>query len=389
MTPKPVVEMVKRSPARDSGGRAKRAPRGVNVALVSACLAVLTVAVGVRSAQSARWSWSGSGVLDYKRVLGAHGQESLAKQGAIAQWNIKATVEVSEKTTVSARVCTSCHGLAVDQASAEIRFAPPLNLEAGRFNVPFGDFYLRHDPANDAFLSKPLPYEMGHMLRYQQTQFNLGVIPMPYVDQGASVFGDVWIEEKLQIWYGAYAVNGFRAGSAQDFAFLEQSSTAGFNDNNRDLSWGGRLALAQGAVAGGASYLRGAYDVEADYAYHAWGVDLAAHLFGAQMRGEYLQRHTEVATAAGDLILRKAGFYAQVERPVRGPFALVGRIDGLLREGPPLSTDNDDTSGIFRWTLGLNVAPAVDYAVRFQYEHWRFTDFGDADVVHVGAVVTF
>ena len=77
----------------------------------------------------------------------------------------------------------------------------------------------RHDPASDAFLSKPLPYAMGHMLRYQVDRFNLGVIPMPYVDNGASVFGDVWIRDALQIWYAAYAVNGFTSGTPRDFTF--------------------------------------------------------------------------------------------------------------------------------------------------------------------------
>jgi hypothetical protein len=212
---------------------------------------------------------------------------------------------------------------------------------------------------------------------------------MPYVDQGVTLFGDVWVKEKLQIWYGGYAVNGFRSGAPQDFTFMEQTSTAGFNDNNRDVTWGGRLALAQGALAAGGSYLRGAYDTEADYDYHAWGVDASAQLLGTRLRAEYLQRHTLVSTEEGDRILRKAGFYAQVERPIRGPVALVGRIDGLLREGPPLATDNDDTSGIVRWTLGLNWSPSVDYAVRLQFEHWRFSDFPEADVVHVGTVVTF
>jgi hypothetical protein len=88
-------------------------------------------------------------------------------------------------------------------------------------------------------------------------------------------------------------------------------------------------------------------------------------------------------------VLQKQGFFAQLEAPLDPRLTLVARFDGLLREGPALGTDNDATSGILRWTGGINFAPAVDYAFRVQFEHWRFTDFEDVNVLHVGTVVSY
>ena len=340
-------------------------------------------------ARAARWNWSGTITLDNHSLLGDVDAVDPAsvKTGSVVEGSVKTTVDVNDQLSISSRVCTSCHGIAVGQASAEIAFHPQLNLEAGRINVPFGDFTLRHDPANDAFLSKPLPYAMGHMLRFQRSEFNLGVLPMPYVDQGASLSGDVWIRDALQVWYAVYAVNGFRSESPRDFNFKSQID--GFEDNNNSPSWGTRLSLAQGEVAFGGSYLRGTYDVDSEYFYDVWGFDGSARVLGVQLRAEYLVRGTEVLDDETTRVLRKKGFFAQAEVPVRRQVDLVARVDGLLRQGSILGTDNDTSSAIVRGTVGWNWKPTIDYAFRVQYEHWRFTDFPDADGLHVGAVVSY
>jgi hypothetical protein len=48
---------------------------------------------------------------------------------------------------------------------------------------PTGAFNARHDPANHATSSKPLPYDMGRMLRMPDR--NLGVIPSPSPTTGS------------------------------------------------------------------------------------------------------------------------------------------------------------------------------------------------------------
>jgi hypothetical protein len=164
---------------------------------------------------------------------------------------------------------------------------------------------------------------------------------------------------------------------------------AGFNDNNGELSWGGRLVLAQGSVAAGASYLQGDYDPQAEFNYEVWGVDASVYAFGAQLRAEYLERMTEVLEDNERASFKKKGFYAQLEAPVEPRLALVGRFDGLLREGVAVGTVNDEASAIIRWTVGVNVMPTLDYAFRLHFEHWRFTDFDNTNVLHFGTLITY
>lgn len=352
-------------------------------------LAAVTLGALAVVAEGARWNWSGSVVVSHRQLFEVPDEEPLAKTGVIVEPSLKATVDLSDRITFHGRVCMACHGITVDQAYGEFRAHSLLNVDAGRINVPFGDFYLRHDPANDAFLSKPLPYAMGHMLRFQANRFNLGVLPIPYVDHGASLYGDLWIRDALQIWYATYVVNGFRSSLPRDFAFKNQLGDAGFSDNNENLSWGGRLALAQGPLTAGASYLRGAYDPDSNFDYEVWGVDASAYWRGVQLRGEYVERDTQVLQDETRDTLEKKGFYVQLEVPTGRHLALVGRFDGLLREGPPLGTENDESSGIVRFTAGVNVTPTIHYALRLQYQHWRFTDFVDSDVLHLGVVATY
>ena len=348
---------------------------------------VLVVAMA-SSAEAARWNWSGAITIDQQRVLDPPAGAPLGKEGTTVEASVKATVDLSEQVTATVRACTACHGLTVHQAFAEVRLAAPLNVQAGRIDVPFGEYHQRADPAIDRSLSKPLPFAMGHMLRYQSDRFNLGVLPMPFVDTGVSIFGDVWIRDTFQIWYAAYGVNGFQSGAPRDFAFKNQLGDGGFSDNNNDVSWGGRLALAQGPVSAGASFLRGRYDPDATADYSVWGLDASLWLRGVQLRGEYAAREADVLEGNVTSLLRKKGFYGQVEVPA-GRVTFLGRFDGLLRQGIPLGTENDASSGVVRWTGGVAFAPTVQYSVRMQYERWRFTDFVDSDVIHVGLVAAY
>lgn len=369
---------------------ASRSPRRSRLpAVVALACALLAGADDVRAA---RWTASGSAVLDYKSILDAPEDEPvLTKLGAVAEWSLKMNVDVSERVSASGRLCSACHGITINHAFAEVRLAPLANINAGRIEVPFGDFYLRQDPASDVFLSKPLPYAMGHMLRYQSDRFNLGVVPMPYVDEGAVLFGDVWIRDIWQIWYGVWGVNGFQSGTPRDFTFKDQLSDSGFSDNNDETSWGGRVAVARGAYTVGASFLRGDYDPKGKYDYTVFGFDASAWIRGVQLRGEYVARenHVYLLGSGARGILRKKGFYLQAESPVVRHAQLVGRLDGLLRQGASLATDNDSSSGIIRWTAGINLVPSIDYSLRFQFERWRFTDFVDTSVLRFGLVTSY
>jgi hypothetical protein len=380
-------------PVREEGrrGRARSGRRGsCGPVAIAALLLTLAAAIAVPGpAAAARWNWSGSAAMNHKSLRGVSHPEEIATAGSTVEWSLKATVDASDKVTINAKLCSGCHGLFMDQASMELRWREPANVEAGRINVPFGDFYLRHDPASQLLPSKPLPYEMGHMLRYQSNEFNLGVLPMPYTDSGLSVFGDHWFGQAVQLWYAVYAVNGFRSGVARDFTFKDQTNISGYTDNNRDTSWGTHVSFSHGDATLGASYLSGAYDPAAAYRYEVWGVDASMAIRALRLRYEYLERATDVDADGARDVLRKKGFYLQAELATGEHVTLVGRLDGLLRKGPAIGTDNDENSGIIRGTAGVSIAPTADSALRLDYERWRFTDFDHVNVIHSAIVVAY
>jgi len=67
----------------------------------------------------------------------------------------------------------------------DLRAFDELNVRIGRFSPSFGSFNLRHDPGNHKLSDKPLPYDMGRMLR--NATWNNGVLPSPFPDNGVEV----------------------------------------------------------------------------------------------------------------------------------------------------------------------------------------------------------
>src|SRR5690606_24769198 len=141
------------------------------------------------------------------------------------------------------KVCFGCHGFELGMAFADVRVSDELNFRVGRFNPSFGEFPIRHDPANHATVDKPLPYDMGRMLRLRE--WNMSVLPIPYVDNGIEVNATHWFGDSAQLDYSAYAVGGFRGsndGTAFDFV-QSRSAALYYVDNNRQPALGGRIAL--------------------------------------------------------------------------------------------------------------------------------------------------
>ena len=60
---------------------------------------------------------------------------------------------------------------------------------------------MRHDPANHNTSDKPLVYDMGRMLRLRQ--WNEGVLPAPWVDNGVEINGTHFFGKRAQFDYAA------------------------------------------------------------------------------------------------------------------------------------------------------------------------------------------
>ena len=129
--------------------------------------------------------------------------------GFTAEVALKLAVDVSDHLSANVKMCHGCHGFELPMAYFDYRVRDELNFRIGRFSPSFGAFNVRHDPANHATSSKPLPYDMGRMLR--MNEWNLGVIPSPFPDNGIEIGGTHWFGDRAQMDYAAYAVSGFKA----------------------------------------------------------------------------------------------------------------------------------------------------------------------------------
>jgi hypothetical protein len=313
-----------------------------------------------------------------------------AFDGFTSEVALKVAVDVSERLSANVKVCHGCHGFELPMAYFDYRLADELNVRVGRFSPSFGAFNLRHDPANHATSSKPLPYDMGRMLR--KDAWNLGVLPSPFPDNGVEIGGTHWFGDGAQIDYAAYAVSGFKASTgSSDLEFGQSlSRSAWVVDNNGRPTVGGRSAFtvrtgeASDLTLGG-SVMYGTYDPANRFSYLIAGGDLAARIGGTYLRLEYLVRHQsfpadpaafkEPVPASGEDSFDKHGYYLELEHALNGVVSLVARADGLYRKGNvPLTSPLAPRSAVFRYTFGGTVAIQPGWRLKASAELWAFSN---------------
>jgi hypothetical protein len=228
---------------------------------------------------------------------------------------------------------------------------------------------------------------------------NLGVLPLPYVDTGALVYGVRWLGERIQVWYGIYGVAGLRGSNDLDWMAMRSIP---YNDNNRVPAGGARLAISYSSDPGsffgdanlGASYTGGRYDKDATREYQAWAADATLRFGKLLLRGEYAARRTDLDPAAtgypfalADPWFQKEGFYAEAEAPLGGYLSAVYRYEELRRTGTPLPGSVEELSAdsrFVRHTGGVVITPASALYLKLSWELWQTSDFGDFHAYHAG-----
>jgi hypothetical protein len=294
-------------------------------------------------------------------------------------------------------------------AFVDLRVVDELNIRVGRFTPAFGDFPLRHDPANHRTADKPLPYDMGRMLRLRE--FNLGVLPAPYVDQGLEINGTHWFGDAVQLDYALHAIGGLRANENDlDVDFI-QSRSVYYIDNNSEPALGARVSLTFNVdddvlFTLGGSGMMGHLDPERKHAYWIAGTDFYLRLWKLDLHAEYLIRRTNYSVGSDpnsvfrfgpdshghyDNFFLKDGFYVELTAPVSNRLELVARWDGLRRIGnltlnSPLESRR---SGMLRYTFGFNVILEGSVRLKFSAEYYDFTDFKSDVVVNSGVAAAF
>jgi hypothetical protein len=342
--------------------------------------------------------FSGSVYVDQWGFPGEREAARRSPQAFAPATSLKVGADVNDDLSFSAKACISCHGVDLEHVALDYQPRTWFNLQAGRIAVPFGDFSNRVDPTSYKAGSQPLIFDMGRMAFGSRTSMNLGVLPMPYVDTGALVYGVKWLGSRLQAWYGLYGVGGLRGSNDVDWIALR---SVPYNDNNAEPAYGGRLALSYSSDAGdflgdasvGGSYTAGKYDREARLGYEAWGADATLRFWKVTVRGEYARRKTDLDPAATypfeleDPFFVKDGFYAELEHPLGKYLDAVYRYEEMAREGTPLPgapAEMSADSRFVRYTGGVAVTPAQNLIVKLSWEYWDTTDFGRFQTYHVG-----
>jgi hypothetical protein len=315
-------------------------------------------------------------------------------QGFTAELSGKIAVDLSDHVSANVKVCYGCHGFETDMAYFDLRVADELNVRVGRFSASFGAFNLRHDPANHKLADKPLPYDMGRMLRMRD--WNLGVLPSPFPDNGVEVNGTHWFGDKVEVDYAAYAVSGFKADTgALDLDFVQShNGNLYYVDDNNTPAGGGRASMTaklspSADLTLGASGMFGYYDPRNSRSYAIFGADGWLRLGRTNVRAEWLVRRQELDTSnpaalkfaippsGGDFFV-KHGAYVEVEHPLGPGVDGIARVDGLFRlgnvaAGSPLSSE----SWVVRYTLGASIVVARGVRLKLDPELWQF-DYADA-----------
>jgi hypothetical protein len=284
----------------------------------------------------------------------------------------------------------------------DLRVADELNFRVGRFTPAFGDFPVRHDPANHRTSDKPLPYDMGRMVRL--VDWNEGVLPAPWVDNGLEINGTHFFGERIQTDYAVYAIGGPRASTDPvDFDFKQsRSGEAYYIDSNSRPAIGGQLVASvigdAVSLSVGASAMRGTYDPDHRLRFALAGAHAVLRFRDIYLRAEYLTRRTEMSVMEPgrfrygpdsngvlDPFFVKDGGYAELEVPVGGRLTLIAREDGLRRRGNVLKgSAMSRNSRVIRSTAAVAYELADALRLKLSYEYYAFSDFHNESVIHLG-----
>jgi hypothetical protein len=373
--------------------------------LVLACLAAALVAATARPvrADQLERNFAGSIQLDYMAVPTESVGRNIGLDAATVEVSLKVTQDFGDNVSASIKLCVACHGIEAGMAFFDLRVADELSFRVGRFTPQFGSFPIRHDPANHRTSDKPLPYDMGRMLRYGE--WNMGILPSPWVDNGVELSGAHYFSDDVRLDYAAYAVGGPRAAAdASDFDYkLSRSGEAYYVDNNSRPSLGANAALnvvaGSTTITGGISGMAGTYDPENKLHYQIAGAHLVLQVARVFWRTEYLVRRTEMALGDDpaqrfkygpgkdgrfDPYFLKHGWYSEVEAPVTDRLDVIARFDGLRREGNVLRTSElRSDSALLRYTAGASYKIRGATRIKLSGEFYDFSDFPDEVAIHL------
>jgi hypothetical protein len=397
--------------------------KGVHWAAVYAGLALsaLLLLAEPNDAFGLDTNFAGSAQIDYHLVPTSKdaNARSIAFDGFTLEAAVKVTADLSDALSANVKACYGCHGFEMDMAYFDLRIADELALRLGRFSPSFGNFNIRHDPANHRLSDKPLPYDMGRMLRLRE--WNMGVLPSPFPDNGLEISGHLAFGEGVWTDYAVYAVSGFKGDTnSPDLDFAQsRDGNAYYIDNNGRPSVGARMLVtarlgATSDVTLGGSVMHGTFEPTNEFHYTIVGGDLVFRFGTTNVRFEYLARRQEYDTSdptrfryplfPNENFFVKHGAYAEIEQPVSAATDFMLRVDGMARIGDvaalplgaPAPADGQlgRRSWVVRATAGAAISIQRNLRLKASTELWDFSEPDQANKTlavsaHLGAVGTF
>ncbi|HET9623815.1 MAG TPA: hypothetical protein VFP84_20725 [Kofleriaceae bacterium] len=387
----------------------------LTTSLAVALTLALTLAIaGTRRARAdVQRTIAGSLQLDYLAVPTDSHAARTTFDGMTAEASLKMSIDFTRNASASVKICFACHGFEAAAAFVDLRAADELAVRIGRLTPEFGSFPQRGDPANHRSSDKPLPYDMGRMLHHNE--WNEGVLPAPWVDNGAELLG-TWFVDGGRVDYAAYILSGPKGTTdGDDFNFVSSRDPQKYYvDNNSEPTFGARLSGgldldSEGhSLTLGGSAMTGHYDADRKLGFYIVGADLVANLEGVTLRGEYLVRRTGVdvgdmpitkwrfgpgADGKYDSQVYKHGFYAEAEVPLGERVDTFARFDGMLRYGNVLKSGIDSAlssrARVFRYTLGAAFRVSANIRLKTSLEYYQFSDFDNDLAIHVGVATPF
>ena len=362
--------------------------------LVSAALVLLSAGAALASPTV---SVSGSFYVDTWVI--PDGAAVKATRGLTPDGSLKVGVDIDDDLSFSTKACLSCHGIELEHAAFDYQPKLWFNLQVGRLAVPFGEYSNRIDQSGHKATSGPLIYDMGRSAYADRANLNGPVVMLPYVDTGAMAYGQFFIGDAVQVWYGAYVVAGLKGGNDVDWMALR---SVPYTDNNAEPAYGGRVAMTLtsepgrlfGDVSLGGSYTGGRFDKAARLRYDAVAVDVAIPFWKATLRGEWALRRTRLdpdapgyAWEVVDPWFDKQGFYVELEHPLGRSSSVVARFDRLERLGVPVPGSSQaltPATRIDRATAGWVTSLGSSLYLKLSYEYWMPTAWPEFHSGHLG-----
>ncbi len=342
-----------------------------------------------------RWTVQGTFATDISAIYGsAEMRNTIPEEGVVGEYALGATFHASRGLRIQVRTCVGCHDFQIQNAFGEAELSESLTLRVGRLPVPFGSLSRRVNPAQMESSTKPLPYIMGGMVG--ERAFNLGIVPAPAVDNGASIQASFWLGP-VQIGGEAAVLRGFK-GTSPD---IDYAVSRLFPDNNGEPAGSGRLSVAVGLFTLGISGMVGTYDVDHDLGYRLAGVDLQLQFGTWSLRAEALWRETEFFGAGlKEHVSRRRAYVVEVDGPIADRWRLFVLHDAMEMRGlfattaGPLVTPgappfDEKSNRVFRVAGGAVFSVRPGLQIKGSVEWWSFDHFKPCAVGHLGVVFDF